>query len=213
LVVIVNRRLTIVLPHASVNSSSSRAVIGGLAASTIATLLVLPALFALANVVPVWRRRRSIIVGVTVLCVTATWLEGQSNIAAVDTTRVVAQVLQKSVTIPGDLTPYQGVKLTARVPSFVESLAVDRGSWVKRGQRLASISAPELHAQRAEAEAKLQAVRAQEAESQARMVSAQSTYERLKAASAHAGGRRRERPRDRGTRPRSRAGARERPEK
>jgi RND family efflux transporter MFP subunit len=125
--------------------------------------------------------------GVIAFCVTATSLEGQSNPVAVETTKVVAQVLQKTVTIPGDLTPYQGVNLSARVSGFVESLAVDRGSWVKRGQRLATISAPELRAQRAEAEAKLQAVRAQEAEAQARMVSAQSTYERLKAASATPG--------------------------
>jgi RND family efflux transporter MFP subunit len=128
-----------------------------------------------------------IIAGVIALCVSATSLEGQSNTAAVETTKVIAQALQKTVTIPGDLTPYQGVNLNARVSGFVESLSVDRGSWVKRGQRLATISAPELRAQRAEAEAKLQAVRAQEAEAQARMVAAQSTFDRLKAASATPG--------------------------
>jgi RND family efflux transporter MFP subunit len=125
--------------------------------------------------------------GAITLYVTATSLAGQSNTAALETARVVAQALQKTVTIPGDLTPYQGVNLSARVSGFVESLSVDRGSWVKRGQRLATISAPELRAQRAEAEAKLQAVRAQEAEAEARMVSAQSTYERLKAASSTPG--------------------------
>jgi membrane fusion protein, multidrug efflux system len=132
-------------------------------------------------------RGQVIIAGVIAFCVTAPSLEAQSNTAAVETTKVVAQVLQKTLTIPGDLTPYQGVNLSARVSGFVETLAVDRGSWVKRGQRLATISAPELRAQRAEVEAKLQAVRAQEAEAQARMVSAQSTYERLKAASATPG--------------------------
>jgi RND family efflux transporter MFP subunit len=128
-----------------------------------------------------------IIAGVIALCATATSLEGQSNTVAVETTKVIAQALQKTVTIPGDLTPYQGVNLSARVSGFVESVTVDRGSWVKRGQPVATISAPELRAQRAEAEAKLQAVRAQEAEAQARMVVAQSTYERLKAASATPG--------------------------
>jgi RND family efflux transporter MFP subunit len=54
---------------------------------------------------------------------------------------------------------------------------------VKRGQLLASISAPELRAQRAEAEAKWQAVRAQEAEAEAKTVGAQSTFDRLTAAS------------------------------
>ncbi len=104
-----------------------------------------------------------------------------------ETTRVVAQRLDKAVTLPGDLTPYQGVDIRAKVPGFVESILVDRGSWVKRGQILARVSAPELRAQRAEAEAKLQSVRAQQAEAQARMVSAQSTFDRLKAASVTPG--------------------------
>jgi RND family efflux transporter MFP subunit len=132
-------------------------------------------------------RAQWVIVAVIALSVSAISLEGQSNTTALETAKVIAQALQKTVTIPGDLSPYQGVNLNARVSGFVESLAVDRGSWVKRGQRLATISAPELRAQRAEAEAKLQAVRAQEAEAQARMVSAQSSYERLKAASATPG--------------------------
>jgi RND family efflux transporter MFP subunit len=132
-------------------------------------------------------RGHMILAGVIAFCMTATTLDGQNNTAAVETTKVIAQALQKNVTIPGDLTPYQSVNLSARVSGFVESLNVDRGSWVKRGQRLATISAPELRAQRAEAEAKMQAVRAQEAEAQARMVAAQSTYDRLKAASATPG--------------------------
>ena len=132
-------------------------------------------------------RGQRIMAGVIAFSVAAISLEGQSSTAAVETTKVIAQALQKTVTIPGDLTPYQGVNLSARVSGFVESMTVDRGSWVKRGQRLATISAPELRAQRAEAEAKLQAVRAQEAEAQARMVAAQSTYDRLKAASATPG--------------------------
>jgi RND family efflux transporter MFP subunit len=107
--------------------------------------------------------------------------------AVVETARVVSQTLAKTVSIPGDLTPYQSVNLTARVQGFVETVTVDRGTWVKRGQVLARIAAPEIRAQRAEAEAKVQAVRAQQAEAQARAVAAQSTYDRLKAASATAG--------------------------
>lgn len=124
---------------------------------------------------------------ILVLGLSGASLGGQSNNPSVDTAKVVAQALEKTVTIPGDLAPYQGVNLNARVSGFVESVAVDRGSWVKRGQPLARISAPELRAQRAEAEAKLQAVRAQEAEAAAKTVAAQSTYDRLKAASATPG--------------------------
>jgi membrane fusion protein, multidrug efflux system len=119
---------------------------------------------------------------VVVLAASAARLSGQST-PSLETTKVVSQALEKTITIPGDLTPYQGVNLHAKVSGFVQSVAVDRGSWVKRGQVLARLSAPELRAQRAEAEAKVQAVRAQQAEAQAKMVSAQSTYDRLKAAS------------------------------
>lgn len=109
------------------------------------------------------------------------------NSPSVETTKVVSQALAKTVTIPGDLTPYQGVNLSARVTGFVESIAVDRGSWVKRGQRLGTLSAPEMRAQKLEAEAKLQALRAQVAEAEARTIAAESTYDRLKAASATPG--------------------------
>jgi RND family efflux transporter MFP subunit len=126
-------------------------------------------------------------VAVLILGLSGASLIGQTSPSSVETTKVVAKALEKVVTIPGDLTPYQGVNLHARVSGFVESLAVDRGSWVKRGQVLATISAPELRAQRAEAEAKLQGIRAQEAEAEAKTVAAQSTYERLKAASATPG--------------------------
>src|SRR5688572_24754721 len=87
-------------------------------------------------------------------------LAGQDKRAALETTKVESKALTKAASIPGDLTPYQSVNLAARVAGFVESVAVDRGSFVKQGQHLATISAPELRAQHAEAEAKLQAVRA-----------------------------------------------------
>ena len=125
-------------------------------------------------------------VAVTVLGLNGGSLVGQGT-ASLETATVISRALEKTITIPGDLTPYQGVNMNARVPGFVESIAVDRGSWVKRGQRLGTLSAPELRAQRLEAEAKLQAVRAQEAEAEAKTVAAQSTYDRLKAASATPG--------------------------
>jgi membrane fusion protein, multidrug efflux system len=121
------------------------------------------------------------------VCLTGASLVAQGNTSSVETAKVLAQALEKTITIPGDLTPYLGVNLSARVSGFVESVPVDRGSWVKRGQLLARISAPELRAQRAEAEAKVQAVRAQEAEAEANTVAAQSTYDRLKAASTTPG--------------------------
>jgi RND family efflux transporter MFP subunit len=97
--------------------------------------------------------------------------------------KVVTRSLNRTVRLPGELAPYQRVSIYARVPSFVESVHVDRSSVVKRGQSLVTLSAPELAAQLAESEAKAQAVLLQLAEADAKLTSARTTAEMLKAAS------------------------------
>ncbi|MGI9071775.1 MAG: biotin/lipoyl-binding protein [Bryobacteraceae bacterium] len=101
--------------------------------------------------------------------------------------RVIARPLDQTVVIPGEFTPYLSVAIHAKVAGFVDQVAVDRGSFVRQGQLLATMIAPEINAQRAEAEAKVQAAEAQRAEAEARVAAAQSTYERMKAASATPG--------------------------
>jgi len=64
---------------------------------------------------------------------------------------------------------------------------VDRGSVVKAGQLLIRLSAPEMRAQIAEAEARGLAIGAQKSEAEARQSAAESTLERLRAASKTAG--------------------------
>jgi membrane fusion protein (multidrug efflux system) len=64
---------------------------------------------------------------------------------------------------------------------------VDRGSVVREGQVLATMTAPELDAQRAEAEAKVRTAESQSTEADAKLVAAQSTYDRMKSASATEG--------------------------
>jgi membrane fusion protein (multidrug efflux system) len=64
---------------------------------------------------------------------------------------------------------------------------VDRGSIVREGDVLATLEAPELVAQRAEAQSKLQAAEAQLAGAQAKADADRGTYDRLKAASATPG--------------------------
>lgn len=111
----------------------------------------------------------------------------QADSRPLETVTVEARALDQTAAIPGDLSAYQSVNLHAKVAGFVESMSVDRGSWVKRGQVLGTLSAPEMRAQHAEAEAKFQSVRAQQAEAEARLVSAESSFERLKSASATPG--------------------------
>jgi RND family efflux transporter MFP subunit len=101
---------------------------------------------------------------------------------SVETVKVVSQRLDKTVRIPADLTPFQAVNMHAKVSGFVEQISVDRGSWVKRGQTLAVLSAPELRANTLKAEAELQSARARQAEAEARSVGAQSSFERLRTA-------------------------------
>jgi len=69
----------------------------------------------------------------------------------------------------------------------VDWIGVDRGSVVKTGQLMVRLVAPEIAAQRGEAQSKLQAAVAQRAESEAKLASEQSTYERLRTASGTPG--------------------------
>ncbi len=105
----------------------------------------------------------------------------------VELTPVVSKPIERKLALPGELRPYQEVALHAKVTGFVERVLVDRGSVVKKDQLLATLDVPELAAQRAEAEAKVQAVEAQRAAAEARLASEQGTYERLQAASATPG--------------------------
>ncbi len=93
----------------------------------------------------------------------------------------------QSARLPAELLPYQKVTVTARVTGIVEKVPVDKGSLVKEGDLLIELSAPEMKAQIAEAEARVQAVEAQKAEAEARRSAAQSTYEKLRTASATPG--------------------------
>src|SRR5512140_1400565 len=82
---------------------------------------------------------------------------------------VISQPLQGEARLPGELHAYQDVAVYSEVQGFVEEIGVDRGSVVKQGDVLARLIAPELTAQRSEADAKARAARAQGLEAQARL--------------------------------------------
>ena len=91
----------------------------------------------------------------------------------VEVVAVVAKPLDATLKLPAELTADESVAIYPRVNGFLDEIPVDRGSPIKKGQLLARLSAPELAAQRAEAESKVAA--------------AKSTYDRLKTASATPG--------------------------
>jgi membrane fusion protein (multidrug efflux system) len=114
---------------------------------------------------------------------------------------VVSLELNRRLRLPGELQPFQDVAIYAKVPGFVESINVDRGSVVRSGQLLARLRAPELDAQRSEAEARSRAAqsqrveaaarvnsaRAQRLEAEAKLAAEEATYQRLKSASTTPG--------------------------
>src|SRR5262245_45819130 len=79
----------------------------------------------------------------------------------VEVVKVVEQPLNFTLSLPGELTPYQTVALYSRVTGVVKTIAVDRGSRVRAGEQLAVLEAPELVAQKAEAQSKLQSAEGQ----------------------------------------------------
>jgi membrane fusion protein, multidrug efflux system len=96
---------------------------------------------------------------------------------------VVSKPVSRTIELPGEFLAYQKVALNARVPGYVEKVLVDRGSMVKQGEMLAELSAPELEAQIAEAESKVQASESDRLQAEAQLAGAESTFERLKKAS------------------------------
>jgi membrane fusion protein, multidrug efflux system len=100
---------------------------------------------------------------------------------------VVSHILDRALALPGDLIAFQDVEVRPKIAGFVEAIAVDRGSVVKKGQLLVRLAAPELVSERNEADTKIRSAAAQRIEAEAKLASDEATYQRLKAASATPG--------------------------
>jgi membrane fusion protein, multidrug efflux system len=100
----------------------------------------------------------------------------------VEVVPVEAKTVSRTISLPGEILPYQRVTLHARANGYVERVLVDRGSIVRQGQLLVSLNAPELAADTAEAESRVQTAESARAEAEARLAGAEATFERLKKA-------------------------------
>jgi membrane fusion protein (multidrug efflux system) len=96
---------------------------------------------------------------------------------------VVSKPISRTVELPGEFQPFQSVSIRAKVRGYVERVLVDRGSSVKRGELLAELTAPEMKAQIAEAESKVQGTESERLQAEAQLAAAQSTADRLQKAS------------------------------
>jgi RND family efflux transporter MFP subunit len=101
----------------------------------------------------------------------------------VEVVPVVERPLDVTLTLPGELQANQSVAIYPRVSGFVKSIAVDRGSRVAAGEMLVTLDAPELIAQRAEAQSKLESAQASLGAARSSAAAEESTYEKLRAAS------------------------------
>lgn len=106
---------------------------------------------------------------------------------SVDTVRVTSRQLNVSISLPGELQPFEEVRIFPKVSGFVNWIGVDRGSRVKKGQLLATLTAPEIVAQKSEAEAKVLSAENQRIAADAKLAADEATYQRLKTASATPG--------------------------
>lgn len=82
---------------------------------------------------------------------------------------VVSKDVDRQLKLPGELRAYQDVAIYPKVQGFVETINVDRGSVVKRGQVLIRMSAPELSSRTAEAQARVGGAKDQRLEMEARV--------------------------------------------
>src|SRR6202166_2370335 len=94
----------------------------------------------------------------------------------VEVVPVASQKLATVFTLPAQLVPFQTVDIYPKVTGFMDVIRVDRGSRVRKGELIIRLSAPELVAQRAQAESALRAAQSQLTTVQAKLTSDKGTY-------------------------------------
>jgi len=119
------------------------------------------------------KRTRILLLAVVAQCA---WAETRAVVP------VVSKRVSQTIDLPGEFLPFLTVSLHAKVPGYVDRVLVDRGSVVKKGDLLIELSAPEMNAQIAEAQSKVQAAEADRLQAEAQLAGAQSTYDRTKTA-------------------------------
>ena len=107
---------------------------------------------------------------------------GSTAATVVNTVTVASRKLHTTITLPAELLPYESVDIFPKVTGFVQTVNVDRGSNVRRGQILVRLTAPELNSQRSQAEAAVNAAQSQLATAQAKLASDNGTYLHMAAA-------------------------------
>jgi len=122
--------------------------------------------------------RLKLFIATSLLAISAWQVRAQSS----DLAPVVSKPVSRTADLPAEIWPYLSVSLHAKVQGYVERVLVDRGSVVKEGELLINLTAPEMDAEIAEAESKVQAAEADRLQAEAQLAAVQSTYERTQEA-------------------------------
>jgi membrane fusion protein, multidrug efflux system len=120
---------------------------------------------------------------IAMACLAFSVLLNRAFAETVEAVHVVSRPVDQKIELPGEFVPFLSVPIHAKIAGFVDKVLVDRGSAVKQGDLLATMVAPELRAQRSEARAKVSVAQSEKVNSESHLIAAQSTYERMKAAS------------------------------
>jgi len=131
---------------------------------------------------------------VLLAAVLATITVGALQAQTIELVPVVKKTVSRTVDLPGEFQPFMYTTLYARIQGYVEKVLVDRGTAVKQGDTLVTLSAPEMKAQILAAESRVQAADADRLQAEAKLTSleatmkaAEATYNRLKTASTTPG--------------------------
>jgi RND family efflux transporter MFP subunit len=98
--------------------------------------------------------------------------ESSMDTPAVAIVPITKGILNSTITVPGELMPFQEVDIYAKITSYVKKLYVDIGSEVHTGELLATLEAPELNSQLAASESHVK-------QQEAIYFASKATYDRL----------------------------------
>src|SRR5258708_26771476 len=100
----------------------------------------------------------------------------QTDAQTVEVVPVASQKLVTVFTLPAQLIPFETVDIYPKVTGFMDMIRVDRGSRVHKGELIIRLSAPELVAQRAQAEAAVRPAESQLPTPRAKLTSDTGSY-------------------------------------
>ena len=107
------------------------------------------------------------------------YAHASSNAQSIKLAKVISKPVVRTTELPGEFFPFFSVELHAKVAGYVDKVLVDRASAVKEGQLLLQLSAPEMEARVAQAEAQVTAAQSEQAQAIAQLSAIESNYEKL----------------------------------